>query len=695
MAQERGQGPTWTPSTDISHLAVERFRRFVEVRQRTAYPSYEDLHSWSVRNLNDFWILLWEFADIKCSSPPDMITVDETVPMDRFPPFFKRARLNFAENVLDQGRQGAALKAFSELSAKGQCESISWSELRQRVRTTADALHGSGVQQHDAVAYIGSNTADAVIVLLAAAAIGAIFTSLAGDMGEIAVLDRLRQIKPKILFTVDGYQYNGRWYDCMARATRVSQALSTNSTGTFDMVVMSNGPHRAAQSVQRPSRGTTYASFLQRARQRKTEFVQLPFSHPLLILFSSGTTGAPKGMVHGHGGVTLNLKTEHLLYENLGPNDIYYHYSNIGWTMWNIFFGGLLTGATLVLYDGSPFYPTPANHIENVLSSGTTVFGASPRYYSELKDRGIKPSQFQRIDQIRLLGSTGAVLPAIVWQWIASEFGNQPILSFSGGTEVCGSFIHGSLIHPHHAGEITVKKLGFDVDVFDENAQSCPPGEAGELVVKRAFPSAAIKFWNDPTYERYRAAYYAQFPGVWAHGDYAKINPRTGGIIMLGRSDGILNPSGVRFGSSEIYNLVDKFPDLIHDSLCVGQRRTPTTNSNSNSNSAGEEEEVVLFVQPKAGVVFTPEIETLLRTTIATALTPRHVPRRFYPVAKIPYNVNGKKLEIAVKKVLAGAKIDDKMRATLADPRDLDEFRRYAATAAAAAAVAGGAKARL
>ncbi|KAJ5833653.1 acetoacetate-CoA ligase [Penicillium riverlandense] len=559
------------------------------------------------------------------------------------------------ENVFVQGWTGAALISSSETS--GDNEAITtWDQLKCHVSKVANALRASHVGKGDIVAYIGANTPYPIFVFLAAASIGAIFTSLAPDMGEKAIIDRLIQVRPKMLFADNAYQYKGKLYTCMTKLSNVVRKLRQEAS-LQHAVMMVN-----VRGIESDATRVNGECFLSSGTDSPLVFEQVPFQHPMLILFSSGTTGAPKGM-----GVLVNLKKEHVLHNNLGTEDRYYHYSNIGWAMWNIFLGGMLAGATLILYDGSPFYPSPERHIKSIISLGdrATVFGGSPRYFAELMKLNVIPRKFADMSKVRLVHSTGAVLSADIWAWMADAFNGAPIISFSGGTEICGSFLHGTLVHPQYPGEITVKALGIDVDIYDEQGESCRPGIAGELVIKKPFPNAAVFFWNDQDGSRYHSSYFETHPGVWTHGDFAKVNHATHGIIMLGRSDGVLNPSGVRFGSSEIYSAISSFSEIIEDSLCVGQKID------------GQDERVLLFLQMCPMVALTENIKERIRGHIAETLSPRHVPHRIISVPSIPYNVNGKKLEVLVKHVLSGGVVDARTKSTLAEEGSLDFFTQF------------------
>lgn len=443
--------------------------------------------------------------------------------------------------------------------------------------------------------------------------------------------ERIGQLKPRVLFAEPVYRYNGKRHDISGRIQKVWNSVDRPSGATM----ISTG-----QST--PQGWTSYDTFCERDTGLPLEFEQVSFHTPFVVMFSSGTTGTPKGIVHSQGGLVINGLKEHLLNYDHDRNAVHYHYAGIGWTLWNIMIGALMTRAQIVLYDGSPFYPTPEKLLAAVLATGVTSFGAGPRYFTELQKANVNARPYTQ--KLTHIPSAGALLTEQMSVWIRESFGPACQISTSGGTELCGNFIHGSRTLRAYAGENAIKCLGMDVDVFTPDGKPAPLGEAGELVCKKPFPNMPAMFWNDPDGKRYHAAYFEGFPHVWTHGDHIKINPETKGLTILGRSDGVLNPSGIRFGSGEIYTVLERVAkDEVLDSICVGQQR-----------KQDESERVYLFLLLKKDEL-KPKLVRKIKEGIQQDLSRRHVPHFILPAAKgvIPYNVNGKKLEIPLRAVLS------------------------------------------
>jgi len=634
----------------IDQSYITDYRKIVNKTHSLNLKTYNDLRKWSVDHPNDFWMSLWNYLPIKASAQPQK-ALDESIPIDEFPEFYTGSRLNYAENLLSRRGSDVAVKALSETSLE-KAEELTWDQLRERVRCYTAALKASGYGKGDVMCIIGGSTIKSLALYLAAASLAGIIASFATDAGERVLLDRVGQLKPKVLFAQPEYQYNGKKHDILKRVQ-----------GVWDSVEKPAGAEIVCTTEDGTPEGwTSFANFLKRDNGAKLEFAQVSFHTPFVVMFSSGTTGTPKGIVHSQGGLIINGMKEHLLHYNHDQRAVHYHYAGIGWTLWNIMIGALFTGAQIVLYDGSPFYPSPEGLLKAVLAQGVTSFGAGPRYFTELQKAGVNAKSFaKKLDKIP---SAGALLTESLSLWVKKSFGDQICqISTSGGTELCGNFVHGWQGAPVYAGENALINLGMDVAIYDETGQPVPEGENGELVCRKPFPNMPAMFWNDPGKKRYYDTYFARFPHVWCHGDFIRINPETGGLIISGRSDGVLNPSGIRFGSGEIYTILEReASDQVTDSICVGQQR-----------EQDETERVYLFLQTKSGDV-SSELEKRIRDAVARDLSRRHVPHFFFAAERIPYNVNGKKLEIPLRAVLSEGEKAFTRRKFTAEERELLEL---------------------
>jgi acetoacetyl-CoA synthetase len=648
---------------------MDDFREYINKRHNLQLRTYGDLHSFSVgahgSTRNAFWTYLWQYLEIKASAQPT-IAIDETRNIASFPEFYQDARLNFAENLLSRHGHETAIKVLNEANLDSGPENISWDQLQELVRQLADALSSSGLQKGDVVVVIGGNNKISLALILATASLGGVISSLATDVGEQALLDRLSQLRPQFLFTDAKYRYNGKLHSIIRKVDSVWDKISKPTNAELVITTPHNNEDKSTQ----------LGDFLKRGTGKPLAFLQVPFNTPLCVMFSSGTTGVPKAIVHSHGGVVINLKKEYRLHCNFDGKDVYFHYTNIGWALWNIMLGALFCGSTVVLYDGSPFYPSAELFLQRVISTEVTAFGAGPKYFSELRRMNIHAKYMQN-NRLKILLSTGAVLTPALSEWMATSFGPLCQISFSGGTELCGSFVHGTVSLPTYPGEITVKALGIAVDVYSSMSSANPgrplqTGETGELVCTQPFPNMPLRFLHDPKRERYSKAYFSEIPCIWTHGDRMYISPQTGGIYILGRSDSVLNPAGVRFGSGEIYSIIEKhFAVDIVDSICVGQQR-----------ASDETERVILFVVVRS----TPgksisdgewrNLKGRIKDCIASSLSRRHVPFAILSVSHIPYNANGKKMEIPLKGVLSeGKQAFVKRKFT---PDELNALQNYA-----------------
>ncbi|KAG1752792.1 hypothetical protein EDB19DRAFT_1892832 [Suillus lakei] len=641
----------WTPASP-SHVVCEKLRREINLKHNLNLKDYHDLHAYSVSNYT-FWLDLWQFMGILSSVPPNPTKIVQKGKYEEVPEWFPGARLNYAENLLYRDDDGIACTAGNEL---GVVTHYTFRQLREMVRKMAAAMRANGLKVGDRVAAIVTNSITAVVVVLATSSVGAIFSSTATDMGTQGILDRYRQIKPKFIFTETEIVYAGKTVSLVQKASEVEQDLRTSGVQrmiTFPSVKTGN---TIPESLSIPN-SVTLDSFLASGDGRPLEFEQLPFSHPLYILYSSGTSGPPKCIVHCGGGALMNSKKDCMVSFGILPTDVYFQYTTTGWMMWPFMLSGLACGARIVLYDGSPFHPDLKGYLKFINDQGVTVFGTSPRFLTEIQMRGIKPLEIASFEALREMTVTGAVITAPLMEWTHEAFGRKlHIGSSSGGTDVfCACKL--SLDRP--SLQLQGKSLGMAVELFDPAGNNIEnTGQPGELVITRPHPSIPVYFWGDESGKKFRQAYYDTYPGVWRQGDFVVKNPKTTGFIFLGRSDGVLNPSGVRFGSAEIYTVLESFSDEIDDSLCVGQRRTQDPDERMRSRRK-----------------LTPALIDRIKSAIRTSLSPRHVPAYVFDTTDIPYTVNGKKIEIAVKQIVSGSNL--KPSGTVANPESLNLYYKY------------------
>lgn len=628
----------WTP--DPSRTSSTLLARFME--NTIGSGTYDELWRWSTTDREDFWRHVWDFCGV-IGDKGDVVLADDAMPGARW---FPEARLNFAENLL-AGDDRTAVIAVDESGARMP---VSLEELRSLVGAVQVTLQGWGVESGDRVAGILPNGLEAVVAMLATASIGAVWSSCSPDFGPTGIVDRFGQIRPKVIFASDGYTYNGRPYDVTATVVAAAQQIDglervvwVPRIGVTDLPAL-------------PS--STWAEAT--AQPRKPDFVAHPFDHPLYIMFSSGTTGPPKSIVHGAGGTLLKHLSEHQLHCDIRPGDTVFWFTTCGWMMWNWLVSALASRATLVLYDGSPGHPDLGTLWRLAATEGITHFGTSPKFLGACAKAEIIPGDLADLSPMRWLGSTGAPLNPDQFDWVAAHLPGVQIASVSGGTDIIGCFAAGVPTLPVIRGQLQARVLGMAVEAWDETGRSVV-GERGELVCTASFPSMPIRFWNDPDGSRYRSAYFDAFPGVWTHGDYIEITA-DGGVIVYGRSDTTLNPGGVRIGTAEIYRAIEPMTEIV-DSLVVGVPRDGDV-------------EVVLFVVPGPGVALDDDLRTALVERIRHETSPRHVPRRIHEVPEIPYTISGKKVEKAVRQLLTGEPVRN--RDALANPDALDAFLEYA-----------------
>uniref|UniRef100_A0A8C0KEW0 Acetoacetyl-CoA synthetase n=1 Tax=Canis lupus dingo TaxID=286419 RepID=A0A8C0KEW0_CANLU len=619
--------------------------------------NYDDLYHWSVESYSDFWAEFWKFSGLVFSRMYDEV-VDMTKGIADIPEWFKGSRLNYAENLL-QHKENDRVALYAAREGKEEIVKVTFEELRQQVALFAAAMRKMGVKQGDRVVGYLPNGVHAVEAMLAAASIGAVWSSTSPDFGVNGVLDRFSQIQPKLIFSVEAVVYNSKEYSHMDKLQQVVKGLPDLKKVVLIPYISS----KEKIDISKIPNSVFLDDFLATRKGEQApqlEFEQLPFSHPLFIMFSSGTTGAPKCMVHSAGGTLIQHLKEHILHGNMSSSDIILYYTTVGWMMWNWMVSALATGAAVVLYDGSPLVPTPNVLWDLVDRIGITILGTGAKWLAVLEEKNMKPAETHSLQTLHTILSTGSPLKAQSYDYVYKCIKSSVLLgSISGGTDIISCFMGQNFSIPVYKGEIQARNLGMAVEAWNEEGKAVW-GESGELVCTKPIPCQPTHFWNDENGNKYRKAYFSRFPGVWTHGDYCKINPKTGGIIMLGRSDGTLNPNGVRFGSSEIYNIVEAFEEVM-DSLCVPQY-----------NKDGEER-VLLFLKMASGHTFGPDLVKSIRNAIRNGLSARHVPSLILETKGIPYTLNGKKVEVAVKQIIAGKAVEH--RGAFSNPETLDLYQ--------------------
>ncbi len=637
----------WQPTdSEIRDTNIYRFMQTVNKRFNTRFEDYSQLHQWSVDHLDDFWATVWDFVAIQSSRPYDVV-IDAP---SRMPgaKWFQGAELNFAQNLLRFRDDHTALIFRGENKVH---RTVTYAQLYDQVARLAGPMRKAGVQPGDRVVGFVPNMPESIVAMLAAASIGAVWSSCSPDFGIKGVLDRFGQIKPKVLFTADGYYFKGKPIDSLARIADILKDLPS-----IEKVVVI--PYlKDRPEIGHVPHAVHYADFLDSEPGEEIDFAQLPFEHPLYIMYSSGTTGLPKCMVQSAGGVLINQLKEHVLHTDVTRDDTVFYFTTCGWMMWNWLTASLAVGATLMLYDGNPFHPDAGALWQMTEDDKVTVFGTSAGYLAALQNSGLKPKERYNLSTLRALLSTGSPLTREGFEFVYSDINsNLQLASISGGSDLNGCFALGNPMGPVYSGELQCRGLGMNVFAYDDNGQPVE-NQQGELVCASPFPSMPIYFWDDPEGKRYHSAYFDVYPGIWAHGDYIEINER-GGIVIYGRSDATLNPGGVRIGTAEIYRQVEQF-DEVEDSLVIGQ---PWKN----------DVRVILFLKMAAGNELSEELLSRIKTAIRTNASPRHVPAKILTTPDIPYTLNMKKVELAVKKVIEGKTVLNKD--ALRNPEILDYF---------------------
>ncbi|EFL21399.1 acetoacetate-CoA ligase [Streptomyces himastatinicus ATCC 53653] len=648
-------GPLWQPGADrIERAQLTRFHAWAAERHgapdaRPGDPaaSYAALHRWSVEELETFWGAVAEWFEVRFGTPYDTVLADPAMPGARW---FPGATLNYAEHALRAGEDPARADdpALLHVDETHEPRPVTWAELRAQVGAAAAALRRLGVRPGDRVSGYLPNIPQAAIAFLATAAVGGVWTSCAPDFGARSVLDRFQQVEPVVLFTVDGYAYGGKTHDRTGTVAELRRELPTVRAVVHIPLLGTPAPEGALAWDDIVRDGT------------EPVFEQVPFDHPLWVLYSSGTTGLPKAIVQSQGGILLEHLKQLGLHCDLGPGDRFFWYTSTGWMMWNFLVSGLLSGATVVLYDGSPGYPDTAAQWRIAERTGTTLYGTSAAYVMACRKAGVHPGRDFDLSRVKCVATTGSPLPPDGFRWIHDEVAEDMwIASVSGGTDVCSCFAGAVPTLPVHIGELQAPGLGTDLQAWDPRGRPVVD-EVGELVVTRPMPSMPVRFWNDPDGSRYRDSYFEMFPGVWRHGDWITVTSR-GTVVIHGRSDSTLNRQGVRMGSADIYEAVERLPE-IRESLVIGVEQP----------DGGYW--MPLFVHLAPGATLDEDLLARIKTTIRTELSPRHVPDEVIEVPGVPHTLTGKRIEVPVKRLLQGTSLDKAVNPGSVDDIDLLKY---------------------
>jgi len=641
----------WQPSQErIENTNMFQFMHYVNKRFGKNFHSYDELYEWSVVQIPDFWAAVWDFGEVICSAPYSEVVNDFT----KMPgaSWFKGARLNFAENLLRYRDDHVALSFKGEGAAT---VSITYAQLYDKVARLAKSLRDLGIKAGDRVAGFMPNMIETVVGMLAATSIGAIWTSCSPDFGIKGVLDRFGQIEPRVLFTPDGYMYNGKKFDSLEKISEVVKQIPSIEK-VIVVPYITDAPNLAVVP-----NGVLFDDFLAKANNLEIVFEQVPANHPLYIMYSSGTTGVPKCIVHGVAGTLLQHIKELKLHTDVKRDDTIFYYTTCGWMMWNWLVSSLTLGARVLLFDGSPFFPRPGSLWQMAAEEKVSIFGTSAKYLAAVEKAGVKPKETYDLSALKAILSTGSPLSIESFEYVYRDIKEDLVLSsISGGTDIISCFALGNPIGPVYAGELQCRGLGMKVQAYSDDGKPVLQ-EKGELVCTAAAPSMPIYFWNDPDGQKYRNAYFENWPNIWSHGDYIEITEH-GGVIIYGRSDATLNPGGVRIGTAEIYRQVENIPEVL-DSLVIGQ-------------DWDNDVRVILFLKLREGHQLTDDLVKRIKTTIRENTTPRHVPAKIIAVPDIPYTISGKKVELAVRKIIHNQEVKNKD--ALANPEALDFYKGLA-----------------
>lgn len=623
----------WHPSSEIIEQAnITQFIQWLAKHHDLHFADYDELWAWSVDDLAAFWSLLADYCEIKFTQKADTILVDNKMPHAEW---FVGAELNYSENIFQKMSDARPMMLY-KAEDKPTIE-ISWQSIYQQVNQLSSAMRKMGVTKGDRVVNFMPNRPESIVALLATASIGAIWSSCSPDFGAQSVLDRFTQIEPKLLFAVDAYTYGGKAFD---RRDVVTELQSKLPTLEHTILV----PH-LAENTDNLQNTALWEDVLKASNPpEKIEFEAVPFDHPLWVLYSSGTTGLPKPIVHGHGGIILEHAKAAIFHNDLSEKDRFFWFSSTGWMMWNYLVGVLLSGATILLYDGSPAYPTLNTLFQFAEETGMTYFGTSAAFINACIKANLSPNQDFDLSKIRAVGSTGSPLTINGFGWIYENINADLALeSLSGGTDLCGVLVGGARTKPIYAGEIQAASLGVDIKAYNDEGQQVV-NEVGELVITSPLPSMPIYFWNDAGMERYKSAYFEMYEGVWRHGDWIEFNER-GGCIIYGRSDSTINRQGIRMGTSEIYQAVESLPEIL-DSLIIDLELL------------GRESYMPLFVVLRDTATLNDDLKQAIKQKLRAEVSPRHVPNEIFQIDTVPYTLSGKKMEVPIRKILLGRNIE-------------------------------------